>query len=63
MGNFFPRWVNWIPLKVVFGLSVVGMLLVPAVWYTATAKYTRVGYEPQQPIPFDHNIHAGQLGT
>lgn len=62
MGNFFPRWVNWIPLKVVFCLSVVGMLLVPTVWYTATAKYTRVGYQPQQPIPFDHNIHAGQLG-
>lgn len=62
MGNFFPRWVNWIPLKVIFGLTVVGMLAVPAIWYTATQKYTRVGYQPQQPIPFDHSIHAGQLG-
>ncbi len=62
MGNFFPRWVNWVPLKAVFGLTVAGMLAVPAIWYTATQKYTRVGYQPEQPIPFDHSIHAGQLG-
>ena len=27
-----------------------------------TPKYTRAGYQPVQPIPFSHNIHAGQLG-
>ncbi|MEC5126987.1 cytochrome c3 family protein [Verrucomicrobiales bacterium BCK34] len=31
-------------------------------WYSWTPKYTRVGYMPQQPIPFDHSLHAGQLG-
>jgi hypothetical protein len=30
--------------------------------YYATPKYTRVGYAPVQPIPFDHSLHAGQLG-
>ena len=28
-----------------------------------TPKYTRVGYEPVQPVPFSHAIHAGQLGV
>jgi len=26
------------------------------------AKYTRVGYQPVQPVPFSHAVHAGQLG-
>lgn len=30
--------------------------------YYFTPKYTRVGYEPTQPVPFSHKIHAGQLG-
>ncbi|MEO6785675.1 MAG: cytochrome c3 family protein [Chthoniobacteraceae bacterium] len=32
-----------------------------AVWYYWTPKYTRTGYQPAQPIPFSHKIHAGQL--
>jgi hypothetical protein len=27
-----------------------------------TPKYTRVGYQPVQPVPYSHAIHAGQLG-
>ena len=27
-----------------------------------TPKYTRAGYQPVQPVPFSHSIHAGQLG-
>jgi hypothetical protein len=62
MGNIFPRWLNWLPLKVIVALALVGTLVVCAVAYTFTPKYTRVGYMPVQPIPFDHSIHAGQLG-
>lgn len=61
MGNFFPRWTNWLPLKlaVAAGFIVFGASL--AVPYYFTPKYTRVGYEPTQPVPFSHKIHAGQL--
>ena len=42
------------------------MVLVPAismgVWYYFTPKYTRVGYQPAQPVPFPHDVHVGQLG-
>ena len=27
-----------------------------------TPKYYRVGYQPVQPVPFSHRVHAGQLG-
>ena len=31
------------------------------VTYYFTPKYARVGYEPVQPVPFSHKIHAGEL--
>ena len=62
MANFFPRWTNWLPLK----LAVCGALMVcgltAATWYYVTPKYTKVGYEPIQPVPFPHDIHVTQLG-
>jgi formate-dependent nitrite reductase cytochrome c552 subunit len=30
--------------------------------YYFTPKYTRVGYQPTQPVPFSHSIHVQQLG-
>ena len=27
-----------------------------------TPKYYRAGYQPVQPVPFSHQVHAGQLG-
>ena len=62
MGNIFPKWLNWLPLQIVVGVGIIGTLVSLAVAYTFTPKYTRVGYTPTQPIPFDHSIHAGQLG-
>lgn len=62
MANFFPKWTNWIPLKVVVCLGVLGLALVGGVTYYFTPKYTRVGYMPTQPVPFSHALHVEQLG-
>ncbi|MCB1233462.1 MAG: cytochrome c3 family protein [Verrucomicrobiae bacterium] len=62
MGNPFPRWTNWLPVQIVICLGALGTVVTAWVWYTWTPKYTRVGYQPNQPIPFDHTIHAGQVG-
>ncbi len=62
MANFFPRWTNWIPLQVAICAGVLGLGAVVAVAYYFTPKYTRVGYEPSQPVPFRHDLHVGQLG-
>src|SRR5688572_674820 len=62
MANIFPRSSNLLPLKIVFCLMILGGAVTAGMWYYFTPKYTRVGYEPTQPVPFSHKIHAGQLG-
>ena len=62
MANFFPRWSNWLPLKLLVCAGVSGTGLTAGVWYYFTPKYTRVGYMPVQPVAFSHDIHASQLG-
>ena len=62
MANIFPRWTNWIPLKVVVCVIVIACALTGATWYYATPKYTKIGYQPIQPVPFPHDIHVAQLG-
>ena len=39
-----------------------GVAMTVGVWYYFTPKYARVGYEPVQPVPFSHRVHAGELG-
>lgn len=50
------------PLALVAVLAVVGGVVSAAVAVYCTPKYTKVGYQPVQPVPFSHKIHAGQLG-
>jgi hypothetical protein len=62
MANFFPRSSNILPLKVAVMAAVLAPAVVAGMWYYFTPKYTRVGYQPIQPVSFSHNIHAKQLG-
>lgn len=51
------------PGRVLFGLVLLGGTVIAGVTYYCTPKYTRVGYQPVQPVAFSHAIHAGQLGV
>jgi hypothetical protein len=62
MANIFPRGANWLPLKILVILGVLGITVPAAMTYYFTPKYTRVGYEPVQPVSFPHNVHVDQLG-
>lgn len=62
MANIFPRWTNWLPLKLIVMVVVLGAVVVGGVTYYFTPKYTRVGYMPQQPVLFQHSLHVEQLG-
>ena len=62
MSAIFPKWTNRLPVLVITGLFLVGGGVTAGVWYYFTPKYTRVGYQPIQPVPFSHATHAGQLG-
>ena len=62
MANIFPRGSNILPLKIILCLLLLGPAVTAGVWYYFTPKYTRVGYQPPQPVPFPHDVHVGQLG-
>ncbi len=62
MANIFPRWTNFLPIKLLIIGAVLSTALTAGVWYYFTPKYTRVGYMPVQPVPFSHKIHVSQLG-
>jgi len=62
MANIFPRWTNYLPVKIVFCLLVLSSAASAAYWYYLTPEYMRAGYQPVQPVPFSHDIHVTQLG-
>jgi hypothetical protein len=62
MANIFPPSINILVIKAGVALSVVGATAVLGIWYYATPQYSRVGYEPNQPVAFQHSIHVEQLG-
>ncbi|HLX94730.1 MAG TPA: cytochrome c3 family protein [Verrucomicrobiae bacterium] len=62
MPVIFPKWTNQLPFLIAAGLALAGGAVTAGVTYYFTPKYSRVGYEPIQPVPFSHAVHAGQLG-
>ena len=58
----FPRWSNaLLPLLVVVG-GIMPLYVVFFVAYGFSPKTLEVGYQPEQPVPFSHALHAGELG-
>lgn len=57
----FPRWANYLfPALLIIAIGL--LTYVPLLWTLALSPDTRaVGYEPKQPLPFSHAMHAGKL--
>ncbi|HLW67639.1 MAG TPA: cytochrome c3 family protein [Gemmataceae bacterium] len=58
---FSPRadfWFRQIALFVVLATAAS----VGATYYYASARFTRVGYQPDQPVSFSHKQHVGEIG-
>lgn len=62
MSDIFPKWTNKLPSRIIVGALLVGSSVTAGIWYYFTPKYTRVGYQPIQPVAFSHTTHAGQMG-
>lgn len=60
--QIFPRSLNQLPAIAAAALALIGGGVVSAVWYYGTPKHFQVGYEPKQPVPYSHRLHAGELG-
>jgi hypothetical protein len=58
----FPEWTE--TLKKWVNLLVLGapVYLVALIAYGVTPQALRIGYQPNQPVPYSHALHAGELG-
>jgi menaquinone reductase, multiheme cytochrome c subunit len=65
MGRYhyvFPEWTNLaLPAALIVG-PIVPLYIIFVVAYGFSPDALWVGYEPEQPIPFSHKLHAGELG-
>jgi len=59
----FPKW-TWM-LRPAVAVGALGGLLYVTVIVTFgfSPKATDVGYAPEQPVPYSHAVHVGQLGV
>jgi hypothetical protein len=62
MAQIFPKWTNEAPRRILIATIIILNSLVFGVWYFFSPEFTHVGYAPEQPVPFSHQVHAGQLG-
>src|SRR3569623_1462348 len=58
----FPEWTE--TLKKWVSLLVLGapFYLIALIAYAVTPEANREGYQPEQPVPYSHALHAGELG-
>jgi hypothetical protein len=58
----FPQWTN--SIRPIATLAILGGLVYVVVLIAAafSPTTTNVGYAPEQPIPYSHALHAGELG-
>jgi len=62
LAQLFKRWSNKLPLSLA---ALVLLALAGAIGFFSfygSPRYTDAGYRPQQPVPYSHALHAGDLG-
>ncbi len=62
MPTIFSPKIDKIFWQVVVSLGLAAVLWIGVSYYYFSPEYVRVGYQPEQPVPFSHKLHAGQLG-
>lgn len=61
MAQIFPERANRVPLYLLGGVAVVALILPAFIWYFFSPEFTDVGYQPEQPVPYSHALHVGEL--
>ncbi|MDM7914868.1 MAG: cytochrome c3 family protein [Candidatus Eisenbacteria bacterium] len=58
----FPKWTN--ALRPAIAVAILGgpVYLIVLIAFGTSARTTAVGYQPNQPVPYSHALHAGTLG-
>ncbi len=58
----FPEWTQ--NFKKALGLLLAGapVYLIAVISYGVSPEAIRIGYQPEQPVPYSHALHVGELG-
>src|SRR5258705_7160451 len=62
MAQILPPWSNRLPLAGALAAGLGGVAVVGFFWYFGSPRFTDVGYQPTQPVPYSHRLHVGELG-
>ncbi len=58
----FPKWMNRAPFIAGGAGTLLFVGVIVAFIYFMSPYNTQVGYSPEQPVPYSHKLHAGDLG-
>ena len=58
----FPRWSNLLLPTIILAAATIPVYAIFFVAYGLSPKTLEVGYQPEQPVPYSHVLHAGELG-
>jgi len=58
----FPRWANLLRPGIILGGAGGLLYMVLLVTLAFSPETTNVGYQPEQPVPYSHRLHVGELG-
>jgi hypothetical protein len=58
----FPRWLDSLRPVGIVVLAVAPVYVVALLYYGGSPGALDVGYRPEQPVPYSHALHVGQLG-
>lgn len=58
----FPEWTQVLKKAITLLVTGAPVYLVFLIWYGVTPEAIRIGYQPDQPVPYSHALHAGELG-
>jgi hypothetical protein len=60
--NAFPVWLDNLIKVGGIGAGVVALYVVALLYYGIHPQAMDIGYAPEQPVPYSHALHAGELG-
>ena len=60
--SMFPGWINNLRIPVLVCVITLMAYMSLLLVYGNSPIVTDAGYQPRQPLPFSHALHAGELG-
>jgi hypothetical protein len=58
----FPKWFNGTRVALAAGAGIGALYVGVIITFGFSPQATDVGYQPVQPVPYSHALHAGKLG-